>query len=148
MLLNLLTIYITLSFGILKSGCINLQKINTFDEARNLIDKFIWFCHYVAYPTKNKTDTARKTMPACCNSTIFCDRSLFSMSVKPWDTSKIHKSFVFYRLSADLKTIENFYSFLKLDIVSPSNVLVRHFNHDIGLNTSSVNANSIRRIIF
>jgi len=41
-------------FSILKAECINRQKINTFDEARALIDDYIWFYNHERIQHKTK----------------------------------------------------------------------------------------------
>jgi len=41
-------------FSILKSECINRQKISSFDEAKNLIDDFIWFYNNQRVQLKTK----------------------------------------------------------------------------------------------
>ena len=41
-------------FSILKAECINRQKINSFDEAANLVDEFIWFYNHQRIQLKTK----------------------------------------------------------------------------------------------
>ena len=41
-------------FSTLKSECIYIQKINTFDEARKLIDDYIYFYNYQRIQLKTK----------------------------------------------------------------------------------------------
>jgi transposase InsO family protein len=41
-------------FSILKSECINRQKIQTFDEARHIIDDYIWFYNHQRIQIKTK----------------------------------------------------------------------------------------------
>jgi len=47
-------------FSILKSECINRQKINSFDEANSLIDDFIWFYNHKRVQLKTKLTPLEK----------------------------------------------------------------------------------------